>query len=117
MKLEDLTIYRMAMDIGENVWQLVNPWNHFEKNTIGKQLVKASDSVAANISEGFGRYHYKEAKQFGYYARGSLYETKTWLMKAYNRNLVSEAEYKKVERSIETLGAKINNYLKSIGKS
>jgi len=44
-------------------------------------LIKAVDSVAANISEGFGRYHYKEAKHFSYYSRGSLYETKTWLTK------------------------------------
>jgi hypothetical protein len=28
----------------------------------GKQLVKAADSVAANLSEGFGRYHYRRIK-------------------------------------------------------
>jgi four helix bundle protein len=34
-------------------------WDYFLKDTIGKQLVKAADSVAANLSEGFGRYHFK----------------------------------------------------------
>lgn len=43
---------------------------------MGKQLVRAIDSVAANLSEGFGRYHYKETRIFGYYSRGSLYESK-----------------------------------------
>jgi hypothetical protein len=28
-------------------------------------------SIAANLSEGFGRFQYKENKQFGYYSRGS----------------------------------------------
>jgi len=117
MKLEELTVYKMAMDIGERVWQMVDPWNYFEKDTISKQLVKAVDSVAANISEGFGRYHYKETRLFGYYARGSLFETKAWLTKAYNRNLVSEEEYYQFDRDIKTIGVKLNNYIKSIGKS
>jgi four helix bundle protein len=50
-----------------------------------EQLIKAIDSVAANLSEGFGRYFYKENRQFCYYSRGSLFETKTWLRKAFNR--------------------------------
>ncbi|MDH3800973.1 MAG: four helix bundle protein, partial [Deltaproteobacteria bacterium] len=60
MKLEDLQVYQLAMDIGERVWEIVLEWNYFARDTIGKQLVKAADSVAANISEGWGRYYYKE---------------------------------------------------------
>lgn len=76
MKLDDFRVYNLSMELGEQVWNIVSKWNYFEKDTIGKQLVKAVDSVAANLSEGFGRYHYKETKNFGYYSRGSLYETK-----------------------------------------
>ncbi|MGQ9799185.1 MAG: four helix bundle protein [Ignavibacterium sp.] len=49
----------------------------FTKDVVGKQLIKAADSVAENLSEGFGRYFYKENKQFCYHSRGSLFETKT----------------------------------------
>jgi len=63
-------------------------WDFFAKDTIGKQFVKLTDSIAANISEGFGRFFYKENRQFGYYARGSLFETTTWLTKAHNRKLI-----------------------------
>ena len=83
---------------------------------MGKQLVRAADSVAANLSEGFGRYHYKEAKNFSYYSRGSLYETKTWLTKAKNRKLITEELFTKLNSSIDTIGIKLNNYIKSIGK-
>ncbi len=80
MKLEELRIYQLAMEIGEIIWVHVQKWDYFfypvnyrNKNiytsrinkifhgagdTIGKQLVKAVDSVAANLSEGFGRYFY-----------------------------------------------------------
>lgn len=79
MKIEDLTIYSMSIELSNQIWKEVIKWDAFSKNTIGKQLVRAADSISANISEGFGRYHYKEEKQFLYYARGSLFETKTLL--------------------------------------
>ena len=78
MNLEELQVYQLSMEIGEKVWQIVIKWDYFAKDSVGKQLVKAIDSVAANLSEGFGRYFYKENKQFCYYSRGSLFESKTW---------------------------------------
>jgi hypothetical protein len=76
MKLEDLQVYQLSMSLGDRIWDIVVNWEYFAKDTIGKQLVKAADSVASNISEGYGRFHDKESKHFGYYDRGSLYDTK-----------------------------------------
>lgn len=116
MKLEDLQIYNLAMNLGEKVWDVVNKWQFFERDVIGKQLVRSADSVAANISEGFGRHHYRDVINFTYYSRGSLSETKTWLTKAFNRKLISNSEFTEVENEIATLGVKINNYIASIEK-
>jgi len=115
MKLEELNVYKLSMEISEKVWDIVIKWDYFvypvkyyeDKNstgmmnilfhgagdTMGKQLIRAIDSVAANLSEGFGRYHYKEVKNFCYYSRGSLYESKTWLTKAFNRKLIQEEDF------------------------
>ena len=112
-----MEIYQIAVSVGEKVWQLVDDWNYFAKDTVGKQLVKASDSIAANISEGYGRYHYKEAKQFTYYARGSLYETKTWLTKGSNRNLLNQQEFESIINRIDVLAVKLNNFINSIGRN
>jgi four helix bundle protein len=81
MKLEDLQIYQLSIEIGEKIWQIVESWGYFEKDTVGKQLVRAADSIAANISEGYGRFHYQENKHFCYYSRGSLQETLPGLIK------------------------------------
>jgi len=115
MKLEDLQVYQLSMGIGEKVWDNVINWNYFDRDTIGKQLVRSTDSVAANISEGFGRFHYKDSKNFYYYARGSLYETKTFLIKANNRKLISNDEFNILLKEIKNIGIKLNNYIKSIG--
>ena len=117
MKLEELRVYQLSMEMGEEIWNVVIKWDYFLKDTIGKQLIRAADSVAANLSEGFGRYHFKDTKNFGYYSRGSLYETKTWLTKAHNRKLISDTQFEKFMNSIETIGIKLNNYINSIGKN
>jgi four helix bundle protein len=116
MNLEELQVYQLAMDLGESIWEIVIAWNSFEKDTIGKQLVRAADSVAANLSEGFGRFFYKENKQFCYYSRGSLYETKTWLTKAKNRKLITVDQFESFTKDIDLIGKKLNSYIKSIGK-
>jgi four helix bundle protein len=113
--LDELEVYRLAMEIGEQVWRLVSQWDHFARDTVGRQLVRAADSVAANLSEGYGRFFYKENRQYGYYSRGSLYETRTWLTKAFSRELISSAEFRSLEQEIVSLGRQLNNYIKSIG--
>jgi len=115
MNIEELQVYNLSMDIAERVWSIIYKWNYFEKDTIGKQLIRAIDSVAANLSEGYGRFHYKENKNFCYYSRGSLYESKTWITKAFNRGLISEVDYESLKNDINIIGVKLNNYIKSIG--
>ncbi len=115
MTLDELEVYRIAIDIGERVWTEVARWDSFAKDTVGKQLVRAADSIAANISEGFGRFHYKENRHFGYYGRGSLFETKTWLLKAEQRKLISGEDHRKFEQDLNRLGRMLNAYIKSIG--
>ncbi len=115
MQLEDLEVYQRAMQLGEHVWDLTSDWSYFPKATIGKQVVRSADSVAANVSEGFGRYHYNDNKRFCYYARGSLHETKTWITKAHRRGLVDDEAFAALRADIDTLSVKLNNYIRSIG--
>src|SRR5688572_3012836 len=115
MSLGDLKVCALAMELGESVWKLVDKWSYFHKDTIGKQLVRAADSIAANLSEGYGRYYFKENKNFSYYARGSLYETKAWLIKAHSRGLLEDNEFNKLIASIDIFARMLNTYIKSIG--
>lgn len=117
MKLEELQVYTLSMEMAEKVWNIVIEWDYFTKDTIGKQLVKAADSIAANLSEGFGRYHFKENVNFSYYSRGSLSETRTWLTKAHNRKLIRDDEFELFINDIDKIGVKLNNYIKSIGNT
>ena len=113
--LADFKVYGLAMDFGEEVSMIVSTWDYFHRDTIGKQFVRSADSIAANLAEGLGRYHFKDAKNFGYFSRGSLYESRTWLTKAFSRKLISDSSFKKLLSDLETIGKMLNSYIKSIG--
>lgn len=59
MHLEELKVYNLSIELAEKVWNIVDTWNYFAKDTVGKQLVRSTDSIATNLSEGFGRFHFK----------------------------------------------------------
>jgi four helix bundle protein len=116
MDLKDLEVYRLAERLSDIIWNLVLGWDYFFKITVGKQMVEAADGIAANIGEGYGRYHYKENRNFCYYARGSLEETKVWLRKSVRRGLLDLAEHPDLAEIIDILPKQLNAYIRSIGQ-
>ncbi len=116
LKVEDLEIYQMAEDLSDRIWNICIKWDYFTKDTIGKQLVRAADSISANLAEGHGRFHFKDRLNFCYYARGSLEETKNWLSKAFRRGLIS-SELTEIKQIVEILPKKLNAYINSIKKA
>ena len=117
MDIDDLRVYQLAMKLAEKIWEIVIKWDAFAKYSIGKQYTEAADSIGANISEGFGRFHFKDSKNFLYYSRGSLFETKTWTTKAHNRQLITDDQFNELITDIRDLNIKLNNYINSIGKT
>ena len=103
------------MRIGDEVWELVTKWPIFAKDTSGKQLVRSADSIAANLAEGYGRYHFKENQKFCYYSRGSAQETQTWIEKAVKRDLIPEDVARNLYRDLDIFKKRLNTYIRSIG--
>lgn len=116
IKLKDLVVYKVSLEIGDITWEIVERWNYYQKDTLGKQLVKAVDSIALNISEGYGRYHFAENRNFCWYSRGSAFETKTALDKAHKRKLLTTDEYNLLKEKLLLYFKLMNPYIKSIGK-
>lgn len=113
--INDLEIYREAMRIGEAIWDLVADWPFFAKDTVGRQVVRTADSIAANLAEGYGRYHFKKNQKFCYYSRGSAKETQTWIEKSVRRNLIPDDAARDLYRDLDTFMKRLNAYIRSIG--
>lgn len=115
--IDDLEVYKLAMEIGEEIWAIVDEWSEFPKKVVGAQFCEAGDSIAANIAEGHGRFHYKDKKNFCFFSRGSLLESKAWLKKSHNRKLVNDETYTCVHEKLKRCHYLLNQYIKSIGTS
>jgi four helix bundle protein len=116
MDINDLSVYKRSMRLAEQIWTDVNQWPSFAKYSVGTQLTEAADSIVANISEGHGRYHFGENRQFCYYARGSLQETRTWLQKARSRRLLSKERFETLASELVEIRRMLNSYINAIGQ-
>jgi four helix bundle protein len=116
LTLDNLQVYKVSVEIGELAWDIVSKWSFFERDTLGKQFTRAADSIAFNISEGYGRFFYAENRNFCYYSRGSAFETLTAVNKARSRNLLSEDQFLLLSSKLNFYFTLINPYIKSIGR-
>jgi four helix bundle protein len=113
---ENLKVYQMSEVLSDNIWQIVIKWDSFSRDTIGKQVVRAADSIGANIAEGTGKGSFQDNRRFVKVARGSLYETRHWLRRAYKRNLLTDEQIGELKPIISNLAPMLNGYLRSIGE-
>lgn len=113
---ENLHVYRLAEEVADTIWGIASEWKPFARDTVGKQLVRAANSVGANIAEGDGRGSYQEHRRYVRIARGSLNETKHWLRRAYKRQLLSSQQVELLKPLLDELSPRLNAYLKSIGR-
>lgn len=110
-----LHIYKLSEKLADEIWKIVVSWNFFARNTVGIQIVKAADSIGANIAEGSGRGTDPELRRFLRVSRGSLYETQHWLRRAYKRKLLSQKQVNDLLPIVTELTPRLNAYLSSIG--
>jgi len=113
---ENLRVYNLAEEIEDLIWEIVGKWDYFAKDTIGKQMVNSADSVGANIAEGYGRGSHADNRRFAKISRGSLFEVKHWLRRAYKRKLLSEEEISSLQELVKELTPKLSAYINSISK-
>lgn len=102
-RFETLAVYRLSEDLADRIWEIALNWRQFAKDTVGKQSVRAADSIGANIAEGAGRGTYQDNRRFVRIARGSLNETQHWLRRAYRRKLLTQQQIETLKQLLDEL--------------
>jgi four helix bundle protein len=111
MDLKKFEIYSVADELSELIWEEVRTWSIFNKDTVGKQIVRSADSVSANLAEAVGRFSFWDRKRFAYYSRGSLTETYAWLKKCQQRGLIEGEKCTLLMKRYDSLGRMLNAYI------
>ncbi len=109
--LINLEVYKIALELSSKAWLIFQKISKNLQFSIGNQFLNSTDSIGANIAEGFGRFHYKDSLKFYYNARGSLFETKHWIELLRNRSIIEQNEYEEFKKEIDILGIKLNNFI------
>ena len=112
LTLNNIDSYKRSLVLSNYIWNIVTKWDHFTKETIGSQFVRAVDSISANIAEGFGRYGKKYKIKFYRYSFGSLKESCDWTQKSYLRKLIIKEQYDYILSELQTLPKEINQLVK-----
>jgi len=117
VRFQELDVYQLSEDLADDVWSIVLGWNAaLARDTVGKQLIRAADSIGANISEGCGRQSFNDNRRFVRIVKGSLLETQHWLRRAFRRKLLSSAQIEVLQEKLERLAPMLSAYLGSIGR-
>ncbi len=113
LTLDKISAYTISSTLSDEIWTIVNQWSILSKKTIGDQLIRAADSIAANIAEGEGRFFKKDKIKFFLQARGSCFEVIHWVEKARVRELISDSQYQLISNKLNKLPKEINFLIKN----
>ena len=117
MKLEDLKLYQECLNFEQEVWNIVNQWEGFNRDTVGAPMIKSADAISGNIAQGYGRYNFKDKKHYCYISRGYLLKTKGWIIKSKDRALIEEDKSDELIEFVEKIHRMLNAYIRSIGRT
>lgn len=111
LQLNDIDAYKIAFNLSNYVWSVIAEWDYFAKDAVGRQFVRAVDSISANIAEGFGRYTKKDKINFYRYSYGSIKESLDWNQKAKARKLITSGQYEHIVGELQKLPKLVNQLI------
>ena len=116
--LQDLDVYQLARELSHIGWEIYRSLDWQTKKIMGDQFITATDSVGANIAEGYSRYHYLDKIKFFYNARGSLAEAADhWSELLNERKKVVPKQYSAFKEILKKTSLKLQNFITSTYKA
>jgi four helix bundle protein len=116
--LETLEVWNKAKGFALRVYREVLPLLPAEEKwNLNQQLRRSSNSVPANIAEGYGRFYYQETIRFCYNARGSLEETLSHLVLCFELKYIPKVLFDSLEQDGEKLTQLVNGYIGYLKRS
>lgn len=113
LSLDKLEAYKSARELSNIAWKIFEQLDWQMKKIIGDQFIESTDSVGANIAEGYGRFHYLDKIKFYYNARGSLLESRHWLDLLIERRIIEQPLKSKYLILYKDLRLILNGLIKS----
>jgi four helix bundle protein len=111
LNLKKFDLYLMAREYGRLAWKVFSNLPQYIQWKTGWQFLESADSVQANIAEAYGRYHFKDKRNFEFNSRGSLTESMSWIEILYERGFVAEKDFEEFTALGNAVSVKLNNHI------
>jgi four helix bundle protein len=113
IQLKDLKVYLLSRKLSAIAWNIFSELSFEDKKDMGDQFIRATDSIGANIAEGYSRFHFLDKVQFYYNARASQSEaTDHWLELLLERGKITQGVFDEYKLISKDLQIKLNNFIK-----
>ncbi len=116
--LKKLEVWKRAKNFALKIYREVLPkLPPDEKWALAQQIRRSSVSIAANIAEGQGRFHYQDNVRFCYIARGSLQETLSHLVFCNEAGFIPTEIYAPLEKEGDEIEKMLHGYIAYLMKT
>ncbi len=110
---EKLEVWKEAIQLSKNVYQITNHYPVAEKYGLVSQLRRATNSIAANLAEGTSRITNKDKAHFTTISYSTIMEVLNHLILSRELSFITEEDYMSLRKQIY----KISNMLNALRKS
>jgi four helix bundle protein len=107
--------WQKAQDLATGILALVKELPKTRSyDVLGTQLLRSASSISANIAEGYGRFSPAAYRSHLSIARGSLFETQSWLDLLLRDGTISSDTAAELDRQCEELARIITSRMKAL---
>lgn len=108
----ELLVWKKARELTNLIYSITSKFPVNEQYGLTSQIRRCTVSIPSNIAEGSGRNHAKDAMQFFYIARGSLYELETQLYLAFDQKFINQNQLDKALGEVTECKKLLNGYIR-----
>ena len=111
---KDIKAWQYAHQFVLLVYTICRKMPDYEKFGLCSQFERAAVSIAANIAEGYKKISKADKLRFINISQGSLEECRYYILLSKDLNYIDEADYEKLNSTIEKTSWYLNAYAKGI---
>ncbi|WP_187971425.1 four helix bundle protein [Aquibium microcysteis] len=113
----DLRVWKLSIELIVECYEVTKAYPAMELYGLTSQIRRSATSIAANISEGYGRENKGSYLQFLRIAQGSLKELETHLIVSGRLGMLDQATEEKLLVTTENVGKMLRALIRSLEKA
>ncbi|TYB32237.1 MAG: four helix bundle protein [Candidatus Mcinerneyibacterium aminivorans] len=111
---KEMSAWKISMNVSEKVFDITKKLPKKEDYGLTSQIRRSTNSIGANIAEGFGRSHKMDKVQYYTYSISSAYETLHHLRYGRKIGYFENSDVESISNKIKQIIFELNKLNKSI---